>query len=72
MGLHLKVADLLAKDESDVEINEDDIDLADLEDNPEEQKQPSAVDAEIKSAYSEEERIEPRTRGNAAAGKSLR
>jgi hypothetical protein len=50
MGLHLKVADLLAKDESDVEINEDDIDLADLEDNPEEQKQPSAVDAEIKSA----------------------
>lgn len=72
MGLHLKVSDMLAKADSDVDINEDDIDLADLDENLEEKKQPSAVDAEIQSAHSEEERVEPRARGNKAAGKSLR
>jgi WD40 repeat protein len=36
MGLNLKVADMLAKAESDVDINEDDFDLDDLEENPEE------------------------------------
>ncbi len=36
MGLNLKVTDMLAKGESEVDINEDDFDLDDLEDNQEE------------------------------------
>jgi len=36
MGLNLKVTDMLAKQESEVDINEDDFDLDDLEDNQEE------------------------------------
>jgi len=33
MGLNLKVADMLTKAESDVDINEEDFNLEDLEDN---------------------------------------